>query len=95
MLIILSEIETDRLASSDRSRSYHALPISAFKHDRINHLVLLTEGGNHCNGFEYFWSQNTRVLRKYHGIPAKDLSGFLKESEWRLNFGSISTNVSP
>ena len=88
MPIILSEIEPDRIASSDRSRSYHALTISAFKHDRINHLVVFTEGGNHRNGFEHFWSQTTRVLCKYHDMPAKHLSGFLKESEWGLNFGS-------
>ncbi|MDO9854329.1 transposase, partial [Glaesserella parasuis] len=43
---------------------------------------------NHINGIENFWSQAKRILRKYNGIDRKSLPLFLKECEFRFNFGA-------
>ena len=39
-------------------------------------------------GVENFWSQARRNLRKYNGIPPHHFHLFLKECEWRFNYGS-------
>ena len=42
---------------------------------------------NHINGIENFWNQAKRHLRKYNGIPRHHFHLFLKECEWRFNYG--------
>ena len=37
---------------------------------------------------ENFWNQTKRVLRKYNGIPKSTFPLFLKECEFRFNYGS-------
>ena len=39
------------------------------------------------DGIENFWSQAKRHLRKYNGIPRHHFHLFLKECEWRFNYG--------
>ena len=46
------------------------------------------DGENHINGIENFWSQAKRVLRKYNGIPKTTFPLFLKECEFRFNYGT-------
>lgn len=36
-----------------------------------------------------FWSQAKRILRKYNGINRKNFTLFLKECEFRFNFGAL------
>jgi len=50
---------------------YNALDINQFRHKRINHPVCFSEGKNHINGIENFWSQAKRILRRYNGIERK------------------------
>ncbi|MDW0525966.1 transposase [Mannheimia haemolytica] len=59
-----------------------------FHHERINHSELFAEKQNHINGIENFWNQAKRVLRKYNGINRKNFPLFLKECEFRFNFGT-------
>ena len=40
------------------------------------------------NGIENFWNQAKRVLRKYNGIQKDSFPLFLKECEFRFNYGS-------
>jgi hypothetical protein len=35
-----------------------------------------------------FWNQAKRVLRKYNGIPKETFPLFLKECEFRFNYGT-------
>ncbi|MDW0462260.1 transposase [Mannheimia haemolytica] len=65
-----------------------ALDVSEFHHERINHSELFAEKQNHINGIENFWNQAKRVLRKYNGINRKNFPLFLKECEFRFNFGT-------
>jgi transposase len=37
---------------------------------------------------ENFWSQTLRCLRRYNGVPEKQLDLFMRECEWRFNHGS-------
>ncbi|HEZ2150144.1 TPA: IS1595 family transposase, partial [Neisseria meningitidis] len=44
-------------------------------------------------GIENFWNQAKRVLRKYNGIDRKSFPLFLKECEFRFNFGTPSRQL--
>ncbi len=88
MPIVHSKIAPDSVVYTDSFRSYNALDVSHFYHYRINHSERFGEGKNHINGVENFWSQAKRVLRKYNGIDPKSFNLFIKECEFRFNYGS-------
>jgi transposase len=89
MPIIIRKIAPDSVVYTDCYRSYNALDVSGFHHHRINHSTHFAElKTNHINGIENFWSQAKRVLRKYNGIPKQHFHLFLKECEFRFNYGS-------
>lgn len=90
---LLTAIETKVLADSvvytDSLPSYNVLDVAGFKHHRVNHSkTFVSRRGHHINGIENFWNQAKRVLRKYNGIPRKHFFLFLKECEFRFNYGS-------
>ena len=87
MPIIYSKINPDSIVYTDSYAAYNSLDVSGFKHYRINHSKAFAYKKNHINGIENFWSQAKRHLRKYNGIPKKYFNLFLKECEWRFNFG--------
>jgi len=86
--IIRQKIKPDSIVYTDYYRSYNALDVSEFKHYRINHSELFASRHNHINGIENFWNQAKRILRKYNGIPKKSFPLFLKECEFRFNYGT-------
>jgi transposase len=86
--IIREKVVPDSIVYTDCWRGYNALDVSEFKHYRINHSELFVDKHNHINGIENFWNQAKRHLRKYNGIPEKHFHLFLKECEWRFNYGS-------
>ena len=86
--IIKKKVVPDSIVFTDCFISYNALDVSEFKHMRINHSEKFAENHNHINGIENFWNQAKRVLRKYNGVPKKNFSLFLKECEFRFNFGT-------
>ena len=89
MPIIRNKIQPDSIVHTDCFRSYNALDVSEFHHFRINHSTHFVEQKyNHINGIENFWSQAKRILRKYNGIPKNNFNLFLKECEFRFNFGT-------
>ena len=88
MPIIRSKIRPDSIVYTDCFSTYDVLDVSEFRHVRINHSELFADGKNHINGIENFWNQAKRVLRKYNGIPKASFYLFLKECEFRFNFGS-------
>ena len=85
--IIRNNVVPDSIVYTDYFRSYNALDISEFKHYRINHRTAFVDKHNHINGIENFWNQAKRHLRKYNGIPKSHFPLFLKECEWRFNYG--------
>ncbi len=86
--IIKRKILPDSIVYTDCFRSYNVLDVSEFKHYRINHSKLFANKHNHINGIENFWNQAKRTLRKYNGIPKKNFPLFLKECEFRFNYGT-------
>jgi len=85
---IARKIKPDSVVYSDAYHSYDALDVSEFHHYRINHSDVFVDEKNHINGIENFWNQAKRVLRKYNGIEKKYFYLFLKECEFRLNYGT-------
>ncbi|MDG6240057.1 IS1595 family transposase [Glaesserella parasuis] len=88
MPVIARKIKPDSWVYTDTYHSYDALDVSEFHHERISHSELFTVKQNHINGIENFWSQSKRILRKYNGIDRKSFPLFLKECEFRFNFGA-------
>ncbi|MWQ21628.1 IS1595 family transposase, partial [Glaesserella parasuis] len=88
MPVMSRKIKPDSWVYTDTYRSYDALDVSEFHHERINHSELFAVKQNHINGIENFWSQAKRILRKYNGIDRKSFPLFLKEYEFRFNFGT-------
>ena len=86
--LITRKVAPDSIVYTDCYRSYNALDVSDFHHHRINHSALFVTGKNHINGIENFWNQAKRVLRKYNGIPKESFLLFLKECEFRFNYGT-------
>jgi transposase len=90
--IIQAKVELDSVVYTDAFGSYDILDVSGFHHHRINHSKVFSSGsGRHINGIENFWNQAKRHLRKYNGIPKHRFHLFLKECEWRFNYGSPAT----
>ena len=87
---IKKKIMPDSIVYTDSLSSYDKLDVSGFIHHRINHFKAFADRQNHINGIENFWNQAKRVLRKYNGIDRKFLPLFLKECEFRFNFGAVS-----
>jgi len=57
MPIISSKIKPDNVVYTDSYRSYNALDVSRFHHERINHSTDFAKGKNHIDGIENFLSQ--------------------------------------
>lgn len=85
--IIACKVQPDSIVYTDSFRSYDVLDITDFRHMRINHSKLFADRENHINGIENFWNQAKRHLRRYNGIPRDSFPLFLKECEWRFNYG--------
>ena len=88
MPVISNKITPDSVVYTDHWHSYNALDVAGFSHYRINHSSHFADGQNHINGIENFWNQAKRVLRKYNGIDRNAFPLFIKECEFRFNYGS-------
>jgi transposase len=88
MPIIHRKVVPDSIVYTDTYKSYSSLDVSGFHHERINHSELFADKQNHINGIENFWNQAKRHLRKFNGVPQQYFYLYIKECEWRFNFGS-------
>jgi transposase len=93
MPIIRRKIRADSVVYTDGFGAYNALDVSEFKHHRINHSEDFVDGSNHINGIENFWNQAKRHWRKFNGIPRKAFPLFLKECEFRCNYGNAKEQL--
>ena len=65
------------------------LDASEFHHHRIDHSdAFVLDRHNHINGIENFWNQAKRTLSRYNRAPKAHFPLFLKETEFRFNFGT-------
>lgn len=88
--VIKNKIMPDSVVYTDSLSSYDKLDVSGFINHRINHCKEFADRQNHINGIENFWNQAKRVLRKYNRINRKSFPLFLKECQFRFNFGTPS-----
>jgi transposase len=86
--VMARKIKPDSIAYTDGYHSYDALDVSDFHHHRIDHSEAFVDEKNHINGIKNFWNQAKRVLRKYNGIDKEFFPLFLKECEFRFNYGT-------
>jgi len=91
--IIREQVTPDSIVYTDCYKGYDVLDVSGFIHHRINHSKEFADRQNYINGIENFWNQAKRVLRKYNGIDRKSFPLFLKECEFRFNFGTPSRQL--
>ena len=92
--IIRDKIVPDSIVYTDSYAVYDVLDVSEFHHHRINHsTAFVEEGRNHINGIENFWNQAKRTLSRYNGIPRAHFALFLKEAEFRFNYGTPSQQL--
>ena len=70
MPLIAKKIAPDSVVYTDCYRSYNALDVSDFYHERINHSKLFATGKNHINGIELALSRHCALAqaRKTSGI---------------------------
>jgi len=92
--IIRERIVPDSVVYTDCYGVYDILDVSEFHHYRINHgKAYVAQVHNHINGIENFWNQAKRHLRRYNGIPKNHFPLFIKECEFRFNYGSPSDQL--
>ena len=86
--ILRSRINPDSLVYTDASHISDALGRLGVRYRTVGRHDRFAPGPTHMNGMENFWNQAKRHLRKYNGIPGHHLHLYLKECEWRFNYGS-------
>ena len=64
MPLITRKITPDSIVYTDCYRSYNALDVNHFYHERINHSTLFAQGKNHINGIENFLESGQTRLKK-------------------------------
>src|SRR5271168_3920060 len=92
--IIRQKVVPDSIVYTDAYPAYDVLDVSEFHHHRIDHSdAYVLDRHNHINGIENFWNQAKRTLSRYNGIPRAHFPLFLKEAEFRFNYGSPSAQL--
>jgi transposase len=81
-------VRLDAIVYADTYAGRAALDVSGFRHRRIGEAKRIARGRPQIDSIESFWSQAKRHLRRYNGIPSQHLHLFLKECEWRFNYGT-------
>ncbi|EYE72252.1 IS1016C2 transposase, family IS1595 [Glaesserella parasuis str. Nagasaki] len=71
MPVIARKIKPDSWVYTDTYRSYDALDVSEFHHERINHSELFAVKQNHINDIEKFWKSSQRILGNIMGLTRK------------------------
>src|SRR6476620_3453346 len=92
--IIRHKVVPDSIVYTDSYPAYDVLDISEFHHHRIDHSdAYVLDRHNHINGIENFWNQAKRTLSRYNGIQKAHFPLFLKETEFRFNYGTPSQQL--
>ena len=81
-------LQPDAIVYAELRSGRSALDVSGFRHQRVGEGRRSAQGKPQIDSVESFWSQAKRHLRRYNGIPRRHFHLFLKECEWRFNYGS-------
>ena len=92
--IIRQKVVPDSIVYTDSYPASDVLDVSEFHHHGIDHSdAYVLDRHNHINGIENFWNQAKRTLSRYNGIPKAHFPLFLKETEFRFNYGKPSQQL--
>ena len=84
-----ARLKPDSIVYADPPSPDGTLGVSRFQHRRVHHSHEPAAGGQPgIDSIENFWNQAKRHMRRYNGIPRRHFHLFLKECEWRFNYGS-------
>lgn len=86
--ILRAKVGPDAIVYTDTLDVGDLLDALGHRHQRVDHSERFVRGGAHIGGIENFWHQAKRNLGRYNGIPRHHFHLFLKECEWRFNYGS-------
>jgi transposase len=86
--ILRDRLDAGAVVYADRPAVHEALDALGVRHHRIDRCAPRAGRRAHISGIENYWSQTERHLRRYNGIPTHRFALFLKECEWRFNYGS-------
>ena len=81
-------LRLDAIVYADSHLERGALDVSGLRHQRVADSKHSPRGRPQFNSVESFWSQAKRHLHRYNGVPRRHFHLFLKECEWRFNYGS-------
>ena len=84
--ILRNEIFPDSVVYTDHWRGDKTVDISELRH-RIYRSRLVANERDHISEVANLWNQVKVLLGRYNGIPWKHFPLFLKEAEWRINYG--------
>lgn len=80
-------IEPDSIVYAETPGPEAVLDVSAFRFQRVPRRARLAHARGNISSTENFWNQTKRQLRRYNGVPQRHFYLFLKECEWRYNYG--------
>src|SRR5262245_26949929 len=78
----------DAIVYSDSHLEREALDVSTLRHRRVADPKRPLRERPQFDSVESFWSQAKRHLHRYNGVPRRHFHLFLKECEWRFNYGA-------
>ena len=82
------KIVPDGVVYTDYFKTTENVASVEFSHERINHGLQLQVGKTHLHGVEEFWSFAQQTLKKYNRIDRSTMPLFIKECEFRYNYGT-------
>jgi transposase len=80
-------LRLDAIVYADSHLEREAPDVSGLRHQRAAGSKRSPRGRPQFDSVESFWSQAKRHLHRYNGIPRRHFHLFLKECEWRFNYG--------
>jgi transposase len=83
-----ARLKRDAIVHADTLDVYELLDFLGRRHQRVKRGERVIRNALQFGSVENFWSHARRNLRKYNGVPAHHFHLFLKECEWRFNYGS-------
>jgi transposase len=82
------KIVPDGLVYTDHTKTADDAESVEFSQERINHGLQLHVSKTHLHGVEEFWSFAQQTLKKYNRIDRSTMPLFIKECEFRYNYGT-------
>jgi transposase-like protein len=90
--IMLANVDPSAVVVTDAYRSYNGLA-KTYRHVTVKHIEnnYVTEGDNHTNNIEGFWSQLKRgIIGTFHQVSPKHLHRYCHEFGYKYNTRKVS-----